>query len=131
MNIANLRRHISNLDIAEFRSLIGESIKLLTSEHGRKRKMDIEGRLVQIEPEGDVIIVGDLHGDLRSLLHILETSKILENIKQGNCKVVYNRDKTSLKACDNRQDRQKVSAEQKVIVLKVSPSVFPSPSQTP
>jgi len=45
--------------------------------------LKITGRLVEVPPVGEAIIVGDLHGDLKSLVHILDESKFLGKAKSG------------------------------------------------
>jgi len=45
--------------------------------------LQITGRLVEVPPVGEAIIVGDIHGDLESLTHILENSKFTEKAKGG------------------------------------------------
>ena len=44
--------------------------------------IEVEGRLAKINPEGEAAIVGDLHGDIESLIYILKDVKFLEKAKK-------------------------------------------------
>jgi protein phosphatase len=70
-------------DVEEFLELIRMVCRRLTSEKGTFGKLNVTGRLVQAPPLGEAIIVGDLHGDLQSLLYILEESKFLSKARSG------------------------------------------------
>lgn len=67
----------------EFLRLTMQVSKRLDNEDGLVGTLKITGRLVEARPAGEAIIVGDLHGDLKSLVHILEESKFLAKIKKG------------------------------------------------
>jgi protein phosphatase len=82
-NVTEISRNALNADSAEYIALIEESARLLASEKGKTGKLTIEGRLVHKEPNGEAIVVGDLHGDLESLIHILQTSGFMEKATQG------------------------------------------------
>ncbi len=65
----------------EFQRLVQSVIKLLREEEGTVGTLRIDGRLVSLVPEGEVTIVGDLHGDLDSLQHILESSGFMKKTR--------------------------------------------------
>ena len=67
----------------EFLRLVGNASRRLATENGRIGNLNITGRLVEVPPAGEAIIVGDLHGDLKSLVHILEDSNFLSKAKSG------------------------------------------------
>lgn len=67
----------------EFLRLTMQVNKRLANEDGMVGTLKITGRLVEAPPAGEAIIVGDLHGDLKSLVQILEESKFLAKIKNG------------------------------------------------
>jgi protein phosphatase len=56
---------------------------LLRKEDGNVGKLHILGRHVEIQPSGEAIIVSDLHGDLESLVHILEESNIQQRMEDS------------------------------------------------
>jgi len=49
-------------------------IGLLRGESGKVGNLTISERLVKIEPSGEALVIGDLHGDLESLTTILKNS---------------------------------------------------------
>lgn len=66
----------------EFIQLTEEITDLLKKETGQIGKMRVKGKLVTLEPEGEAVIVGDIHGDLESLVHILSDSNFIEQAQQ-------------------------------------------------
>jgi protein phosphatase len=46
--------------------------------------LKITGRLVIVEPNGEALVIGDLHGDLESLSLILQESQFLQKLKEKN-----------------------------------------------
>lgn len=73
----------------EFIQLIENSMHQLENETGRFGSLQIVGRLIKMLPKGEVIIVGDIHGDLSSLLHILEDSRFLESLKEKEVFMIF------------------------------------------
>jgi protein phosphatase len=67
----------------EFLQLVDNTIRLLAEENGQVGSLRITGKLVRAAPIGEAIIVGDIHGDLESLAHILENSNFMEKVKGG------------------------------------------------
>ncbi|MEM2417484.1 MAG: metallophosphoesterase family protein [Candidatus Bathyarchaeia archaeon] len=63
-----------------FLSLISQVNQIFDWETEGKSvgEAEIIGRLVQVPPKGEAVIVGDIHGDLESLKHILHESRFLE-----------------------------------------------------
>jgi len=68
----------------EFTRLVEETAQLLAKEDGLVGNFNVTGRLVKIKPFGEAIIVGDLHGDLESLIHILKETNVLHKVNQNN-----------------------------------------------
>jgi hypothetical protein len=68
----------------EFLRLVRKVSRQLATENGMVGTLKITGRLVEVPPIGEAIIVGDLHGDLKSLVHILDDSKFLSKAKSGS-----------------------------------------------
>ncbi len=69
----------SNTD--EFLQLVEDAAQLLASEDGRVGKLLVTGRLIEASPVGEAVVVGDLHGDLGSLIHILDNSNFLNRMR--------------------------------------------------
>ncbi|MDH5664551.1 MAG: serine/threonine protein phosphatase, partial [Candidatus Bathyarchaeota archaeon] len=67
----------------EFLRLTQICTQLLAKKSRRVGNLRITGRLVEVPPVGEAIIVGDIHGDLESLTHILEDSSFMEKANGG------------------------------------------------
>jgi protein phosphatase len=66
-----------------FTILVAEARRLLEKESGRVGNLQILGRLVKMKPLGEALVVGDLHGDLESLIQILQQSEILQRMEKS------------------------------------------------
>jgi protein phosphatase len=84
-------------------------------EHEQKAKQ-INGRLVRLPPSGRATIIGDLHGDLISLMHILKSGGFLTKAQKG--------DNDYLIFLGDYGDRGLASPEVYYIVLKLK-ELFP------
>jgi diadenosine tetraphosphatase ApaH/serine/threonine PP2A family protein phosphatase len=113
---AILAKMATEADAEEFIELVNKVKGQLANEKGRLGNQKITGRLVEVEPVGEAVIVGDLHGDLKSLVHILDDSKFLTEASSG-------RD-VLLVFLGDYGDRGSHSAEVYYIVLKLK-EMFP------
>jgi protein phosphatase len=95
----------------EFIRLTEEVTVLLQKETGQVGKMHVKGKLATLEPEGEAVIIGDVHGDLESLVHILNDSNFVEKAQQSK--------DTHLIFLGDYGDRGLYSAEVYYIVLKL------------
>jgi diadenosine tetraphosphatase ApaH/serine/threonine PP2A family protein phosphatase len=57
-----------------FVKIVERTIDLLRGENGRLGNLNVSERLVKLEPLGEALVIGDLHGDLDSLVSILKSS---------------------------------------------------------
>jgi len=67
----------------KFIRLVEDTVKLLVKERGRVGNLRIEGRLAHVPPKGELTVVGDLHGDLESLVHVLDDSGFMDEDRRG------------------------------------------------
>jgi len=67
----------------DFLRIISEASRLIALELDGLGGIKLKGRLVSLPPEGEAIVVGDIHGDLRSLEHILAGSNFIEEASKG------------------------------------------------
>jgi protein phosphatase len=67
-------------NLQEFVQLTNNAIELLSKEAGHVGSFNITGRLVEVQPMGEAIVVGDVHGDLETLAQILQDSRFIEKI---------------------------------------------------
>jgi protein phosphatase len=96
--------------------LIKQVSNQLASEDGIIGDLRISGRLVIIPASGKIIVIGDLHGDLNSLLLILKQTKFLIKAK--------NNEKIKLIFLGDYGDRGINSPEIYFIILKLK-QIFP------
>lgn len=82
-DISNLIDMAVKTNASEFLKLTELSTQLLAKENGQVGSLHITGRLVEVPPVGEAIIVGDIHGDLESFTYILKDSNFVEKAK-GN-----------------------------------------------
>jgi len=110
-NLSQIVKEALEVQCEEFTRLVEEVAQLLAKENGQIGNFNIMGRLVKIKPLGAAIIVGDLHGDLESLIQILKETNFLHKANQNN--------KTFLIFLGDYGDRGVYSAEVYYIVLKL------------
>jgi len=115
-NASILAELATESNVEEFLGLVRKVSRQLATENGRVGTLKITGRLVEVPPVGEAIIVGDLHGDLKSLVHILDDSNFLGKMK--------NRDNILLIFLGDYGDRGTHSPEVYYVVLKLK-EMFP------
>jgi protein phosphatase len=71
-----------------FERLIEDATHLLCKENGKVGNVDILGRLARLNPVGRALMIGDLHGDLESLIDIFNESRFLSRLDQTDDDVV-------------------------------------------
>jgi protein phosphatase len=88
--LSSLVKDASKVSANEFIQLVENSINQLKSEIKHIGFLQIVGRLVEMPPKGEVIIVGDIHGDLHSLVYILKNSGFLErSLKDKGISMIF------------------------------------------
>jgi len=80
--LTGLLNDASNVDYKGFMKVVDQVSQLLLTEKSGTR-MRITGRLVYLPPNGEAVIVGDLHGDLNSLEKILSETNFIEKSSSG------------------------------------------------
>ncbi len=70
------------VNIDEFLRLIEEVAHLLAKEQGNVGNLRINGRLISLMPKGEAVVVGDLHGDLESLVYILDSTRFVKKAQE-------------------------------------------------
>lgn len=89
IDLVEISRKALKANSKEYISLIDESVELLASEEGRMGRLSIEGRVIRAKPSGEVIVIGDIHGDLESLVYVLQASKFVEKATQNSVLLVF------------------------------------------
>ena len=75
-----LSNYSTKISAKKFFMLIKDVKEKMETENGPFGTLNVIGRLIEAQSTGKAIIVGDLHGDLKSLLKILEHSKIVKKL---------------------------------------------------
>jgi protein phosphatase len=95
----------------EFMRLVEEVTSMMARETGKIGNISVKGKFASIKPHGEATIIGDIHGDLESLVHILNDSGFLEESNH--------RKETVLIFLGDYGDRGQYSAEVYYIVLRL------------
>jgi hypothetical protein len=82
--LSEVVREAFEIQTAGFTRTVEQVARVLRKEDGRVGSLYIRGRLVELEPIGQALVVGDLHGDLESLIEILQESSILERMDKSS-----------------------------------------------
>jgi protein phosphatase len=100
----------------EFLELIKHVIFLLKKEQKNPQVLRVEGRLAYLPAIGNATIIGDLHGDLQSLSHILKQSKFIKKSEEG--------EDNRLIFLGDYGDRGAASPETYFVILKLKERFF-------
>jgi len=74
VNLSLIVKESLAVQSADFVKIVERTIDLLRGESGKIGNLNVSERLVKLEPLGEAVVIGDLHGDLESLVSILESS---------------------------------------------------------
>jgi len=83
VNLSLLVKESSTVQSDGFVKIVESAIDLLREESGRIGNLTISGRLVKLEPVGEAVVVGDLHGDFESLISILKSSVFTQRMARS------------------------------------------------
>ncbi|MEM3040656.1 MAG: metallophosphoesterase family protein [Nitrososphaerota archaeon] len=86
-DVSELLEDAAKIDSQSLMHLITRVDRTLSAEKNQVGKLRIDGRLIHMPPSGEVIVVGDLHGDLAGLGHILTETEFIEEASRN--KEVY------------------------------------------
>lgn len=82
-----LAEEATKADSKQFLRLLENVSHILFEEDSGKSSLKIFGRLIYLPSSGEAFVIGDIHGDLQSLIYILEDSNFLE--KASKSRKVY------------------------------------------
>lgn len=82
-DLSHVIRESMEVSIANYEDIVEDATRLLAGEKGTVGDFQIVGRLVEMKPLGTAVVVGDLHGDLESLVHMLQESKIIQRMEKS------------------------------------------------
>ena len=111
MKLPQLVKEALSASAADFTELLEKTTDLLHLEKGQIGNFSVNQGLVTLEPLGEALVIGDLHGDLENLKHILEKSRFLSKLEQSKA--------ASLVFLGDYGDRGAYSAEVYYVVMKL------------
>lgn len=71
------------INCEDFTGIIEETIRVLCNEKDGFGNFNVFGKLVKVNPRGEALIIGDLHGDLESLINIFKHSSFLQKMSRN------------------------------------------------
>lgn len=84
MDISSIVKETLQVQSSSLIETVDLANSLLLRESGEKGNLTITNHLVEIKPLGEALVVGDLHGDIDSLMLILQTSDFLEKMQENH-----------------------------------------------
>jgi protein phosphatase len=82
LDFSEIIKESEEVQAGNFIELVEKVIELLSNaKHTPSDNLTIKGNLVKLKAVGEALIIGDLHGDLPSLMTILSRSKFLEKME--------------------------------------------------
>lgn len=82
MNLSLLIKEIATVQSKAFIETVEKTINLLRSQSGKIGYLEIIESLVKLEPSGEALVIGDLHGDIESLIQILRSSSFTQKMNK-------------------------------------------------
>ncbi len=83
MDFSAVVKESSYLQAEDFQRKVENAAAMLCSENGQLGNQTIRGRLVELEPIGNALVIGDLHGDMNSFVAILKKSGFLNKMENS------------------------------------------------
>jgi len=83
LSLKQIVKEAMEIQCEGFKNIIEEAMGLICNEKGTVGSFEVFGRLVRLAPLGEALIIGDLHGDLESLIEILKRSGFLQKMRQN------------------------------------------------
>ncbi len=82
MDLSSLVEEALSIQSSGFIETVDKAMSLLHNENGQVGNLTIVNRLVKLEPLGEALVIGDLHGDFESLIIILQSSRFVEKMEK-------------------------------------------------
>ena len=77
-------------EAGEFIELVKAATSLMQAENGRRGNFEAVRKLIRLDPKGEALVIGDLHGDLDSLQKILESNSNLRKLNTDpHCSTIF------------------------------------------
>ena len=82
-DLSDLVAEAAETDREHFLHLVDQAASLLSAEKASSGELKIEGRLVRMPLSGEATVIGDIHGDLDSLEHVLGEAEFIPRASKG------------------------------------------------
>ncbi len=82
MDLSSLVEEALSIQSSSFIETVDKAKSLLRNENGQIGNLTIVNRLVKLEPLGEALVIGDLHGNFESLIIILQSSRFVEKMEK-------------------------------------------------
>jgi protein phosphatase len=82
LDLSSLVEEALSVQSSGFIETVDKAMSLLKNENGHIGILTIVNRLVKLEPLGEALVIGDLHGDLESLVIMLQSSRFIEEMEK-------------------------------------------------
>ena len=82
LDLSLLVEEALSIQSSGFIETVDKAMSLLHNENGQIGNLTIINRLVKLEPTGEALVIGDLHGDLEILIIILQSSRFIEKMEK-------------------------------------------------
>jgi diadenosine tetraphosphatase ApaH/serine/threonine PP2A family protein phosphatase len=109
LNLSSVAKEAKAVQSRDFIKILEDAIELLRGESGKIGNLTVSERLVKLEPLGEALVIGDLHGDLESLVTILQGGFTRKIAADKDATVVF---------LGDYGDRGALSAEVYYIILR-------------
>lgn len=83
LDVETLTEECRKVASSEFLQLVETVTERLANERGQVGKLRITGRLAVVPASGEATVVGDIHGDLESLRHVLSDCEFTEKARKS------------------------------------------------
>jgi len=80
MNLSSVFKEAEAVQSTGFVETVEKALDLLHAESGKIGHLSLAERLVKLEPSGEALVIGDLHGDIKSLITILKNSNFIQKM---------------------------------------------------
>jgi diadenosine tetraphosphatase ApaH/serine/threonine PP2A family protein phosphatase len=80
MNLSSVVKEAEAVHSNGFVKTVEKAVDLLRGESGKIGNLNVIERLVKLEPSGEALVIGDLHGDIESLITILKNSDFMQKM---------------------------------------------------
>jgi len=111
LTLPDLIKESKEVQFVSFTEVIEKATNLFRKKKGKTGPLTFSEGLVQIHPSGEALVIGDLHGDLESLITILTRSSFFQKMsKSHNSIMVF---------LGDYGDRGKFSVEVYYLILKL------------